>query len=113
MTNKERFIKAIARYQNFYSHKETKMRLLEKAFSEDSTIMDLDGLEELVDTISDMASVMFPNISEETVKNYIEYYIYEAVDIEEPFVEDEEKKWILNSSGDLYDMLEEWNQKKS
>ena len=113
MTNKERFMKAIARYQNFYSHKKTKMRLLEKAFGEESAIMDLDGLEELVDTISDMASVMFPNISEETVKDYIEYYIYEAVYMEEPFVEDEEKKWILNSSGDLYDMFEEWNQKKS
>ena len=113
MTNKERFVRAIARYQNFYSHKETKMMLLEKAFGEDSCIVDLDGTEEIINTISDMAIIMFPNISEETVKCYIEYYVYEAVDMKEPFVEDENKKWVLNSSSDLYDMFEEWNQKKS
>ena len=108
--NKERFIRAIARYQNLYSHKETKMKLLEKAFGNDTTVVDFDGLEEVVQTIIDMAIVMFPNVSEKTIKDYIEYYIYEAACVKDAVVEEEDGTiWKLTSSDVLYDMLEKWN----
>ena len=45
MENKERFIRAIARYQNFHSHIETINKLLEKAFGSDTVVFNFYGLD--------------------------------------------------------------------
>ena len=110
MENKERFIRAIARWQNFQSHLETKMRLLEKAFGSDTQIFDFDGLDELFDTVVDMAVLMFPNLKEEEIKENLSWYLYEAVDMEEPVVSFKEKEWKVINPEILYDMLYEFNK---
>ena len=114
MENKERFIRAIARWQNYRSHKETKNKLLEKAFGEDTSIFDYDGIEELEDAIIDLSSIMFKNITEEEIRDNIEYYLYEAVDMDNPEVSfvKEEKTFVLNSVSDLYDLLDYLNNKE-
>ncbi len=111
MGNKERFIRAIARWQNYYSHKETKSKLLEKAFGSDTMIFDFDGVDELLDSIIDMSCLMFPNISEENIRTNIEWYLYETPGQEEPEVYDSEsgKKYIIKSPKELYDMLYDFN----
>jgi hypothetical protein len=111
MTNKDRFIRAVARIQNYNSHKETKNKLLEKAFGSDTVIFDFDGVDELTDTLVDMTSVIFPNLSETNIKDNIEWYLYEAVGMDNPEVSDNnsDKTWIVNNSSVLYDMLEYFN----
>jgi hypothetical protein len=111
MGNKERFIRAIARWQNYHSHKETKSKLLEKAFGSDTMIFDFDGVDELLDSIIDMSCLMFPNISEEDIRTNIEWYLYETPGQEEPEVYDSEsgKKYIIKSPKELYDMLYDFN----
>ena len=114
MKNKERFIRAIARYQNFNSHKETKSKLLEKAFGSDTRIFDFDGVDELLDTVIDMSVFMFPNLSEEEIRENIEWFVYEAVDMENPEVIDPKgKTYIVKTSDILYDMLEDFNEIES
>ena len=110
MENKERFVRAIARWQNYNSHKETKNNLLERAFGSDTIIFDYDGVDEILNTVIDMACLMFPNISEDSIKDNIEYYCYEAVDMKNPAVSYEDgKEFVLNSSEVLYDMFEYLN----
>lgn len=111
MENKERFVRAIARFQNYYSHKETKCKLLEKAFGSDTSIFDFDGVEELFITIVDMATLMFPNLSEEEIEDNLSWYLYGAAEQEEPEVYDNEsgKKYIIKSPKELYDMLYDFN----
>lgn len=109
MENKERFIRAISRYQNYNSHICTRNKLLEKAFGSDTTIFNFDGLEELSDTIIDLSVLMFPNLSEAEIRDNIEWYLYEAVDMDNPEVIDGENKYIVNSSEALFLMLEQFN----
>lgn len=114
MENKERFIKAIARYQNYDSHLSTKRTLLEKAFGQDTQIFDFDGLDEILDTIVDMATLMFPNLSEKEVRENIEWYVYEAINIEEPVVEDGKgNKYKITNSLDLFNMLKAFNDEET
>ena len=110
MENKECFNKAIRRFQNYYSHKITKNKLLEKAFGEETAVFDFDGVDELFFTIEDMACLMFPNLSKNEIDENLEWYLYEAVDMNKPFVEEGENKWFINSPEDLYDMLDHFNQ---
>jgi len=109
MTNKDRFIRAVARVQNYNSHKETKNKLLEKAFGGDTVIFDFDGMEELTDALIDLTNVIFPNLTEIDVRDNIEWYLYEAVNMDNPEVSDKDKTWIVNNSSVLYDMLEYFN----
>jgi len=109
MTNKDRFIRAVARVQNYNSHKETKNKLLEKAFGGDTVIFDFDGTEELTDALIDLTSIIFPNLTETDIRDNIEWYLYEAVNMDNPEVSDKDKTWIVNSSSVLYDMLEYFN----
>jgi hypothetical protein len=109
MTNKERFIRAVARVQNYNSHKDTKNKLLEKAFGGDTVIFDFDGMEELTDALIDLTNVIFPNLTEIDVRDNIEWYLYEAVNMDNPEVSDKDKTWIVNNSSVLYDMLEYFN----
>jgi len=109
MINKDMFIRAVARIQNYNSHKETKNKLLEKAFGSDTVIFDFDGTEELTDALIDLANVIFPNLTETNIRDYIEWYLYEAVNMDNPEVSDKDKTWIVNNSSVLYDMLEYFN----
>ena len=57
-----------------------------------------------------MACLMFPNLSKNEIDENLEWYLYEAVDMNKPFVEEGENKWFINSPEDLYDMLDHFNQ---
>lgn len=104
--NKETFCKALRRFQNYRSHKETKNKLLEKAFGSDTTIFDFDGLDEILETIIDMSCIMFPNLLKEEIKEDIEWYVYEAVNMENPTIEDDKNnKWIVKAPEALYEMM--------
>ena len=109
MTNKERFIRAVARVQNYNSHKDTKNKLLEKAFGGDTVIFDFDGTEELTDALIDLTNIIFQNLTETDIRDNIEWYLYEAVNMDNPEVSDKDKTWIVSSSSVLYDMLEYFN----
>jgi len=109
MTNKERFIRAVARIQNYNSHKDTKNKLLEKAFGGDTVIFDFDGTEELTDALIDLTNIIFQNLTETDIRDNIEWYLYEAVNMDNPEVSDKDKTWIVSSSSVLYDMLEYFN----
>ena len=109
MTQEERFVRAIQRYQNFKSHLETRCRLLEKAFDEDTVIFDFNGLETIIDTIVDMSVCMFPNLEEEAIRDNIEWYLYEAVEMNNPTVEDNGTVYVVNSPELLYYMLRAFN----
>lgn len=111
MDNKARFIRAVSRFQNFRSHLETKCKLLEKAFGSDTTIFDFDGLEELFQAIVDMSCLMFPNLTEDEIAENISWYVYEAVDMDNPTVQDGDKEFIVNSVEALYDMLAYFHEK--
>ena len=113
MENKERFIRAIARYQNFHSHIETRNKLLEKAFGSDTTIFNFDGLDEIFNTIVDMASFIFPNLEEKEIEDWLGWYIYEASDMDKPEVESGSKTYIISNSEELYNMLYEFNEEKN
>ena len=71
--NKELFCKAFRRFQNYLSHKETKNKLLEKAFGSDTVVFDFDGLDEILETIIDMSCIIFPNLLKEEIKEDIEW----------------------------------------
>lgn len=111
MTNKDRFIRAVARIQNYNSHKETKNKLLEKAFGGDTVIFDFDGTEELTDALIDLTNVIFQNLTETDIRDNIEWYLYEAVNMDNPEVSDNnsDKTWIVNNPSVLYDVLEHFN----
>ena len=109
MTNKERFIRAVARVQNYNSHKDTKNKLLEKAFGGDTVVFDFDGTEELTDALIDLTNIIFQNLTETDIRDNIEWYLYEAVNMDNPEVSDKDKTWIVNNSSVLYDMLEYFN----
>jgi hypothetical protein len=111
MDNKARFMRAISRFQNFRSHLETKCKLLEKAFGSDTSIFDFDGLEELFQAIVDMSCLMFPNLTEDEIAENISWNVYEAVDMDNPTVQDGDKEFIVNSVEALYDMIAYFNEK--
>ena len=113
MENKERFIRAMARFQNYRSRKETKNKLLEKAFGSDTVIFDFDGVDELLDSVIDLACLIFTNLSEEEITENIEWYVYEAVDMDEPLVENNGKNYIVNSTEVLFEMLKDFNNVSS
>lgn len=107
MTNKEIFCRAVARFQNYFSKMETRNNIIEKLIGNDTTIMDFAGTTEILDCIFDIAHLMFPNIDEDVINDYISWYIYEAVDMDEPYIEDEHKKWTIKSAEDLFDYFNE------
>lgn len=109
MENKERFKRAMARFQNFYSNKVTKNELFEIAFGPDSTVMDFYGVDEILDTITDMAALMFPNIPEEEIKEDISWYLYVAVDMKEPFISFEGKEYLITNPESLYNAMSEFD----
>lgn len=112
MENKEKFIRAISRYQNFHSHIETRNKLLEKAFGSDTVIFNFDGLDEIFITIVDMSSFIFPNLKEKDIEDWLSWYIYEANDMDKPEVESGNKTYIISNSEELYNMLYEFNEEK-
>ena len=113
MENKERFIRAMARFQNYCSHKETKNKKIKKAFGSDTVIFDFDGMNELLDSIIDLACLIFTNLSEKEITENIEWYVYEAVNMDEPLVENNGKNYIVNSTEVLFEMLKNFNNVSS
>ena len=113
MENKERFIRAMSRFQNYCSHKETKNKLLEKAFGSDTVIFDFDGMNELLDSIIDLACLIFTNVSEKEITENIEWYVYEAVNMDETLVENNGKNYVVNSTEILFEMLKDFNNVSS
>lgn len=112
--SKEMFVKAIRRFQNYYSHLETKNKLLEKAFGSDSCVMDFSGLEELRDSIVDLTKVIFPSLLEKVIADNIDWYLYEVPMLEgDAEVFDGERKYNIKSPEDLFDMLSNFNKEMS
>jgi len=110
MTNKERFVKAVKRFQEYMKHKEEKNDLLEKAFGSDTRVFDFDGVEELSSTIIDMSVLMFHNLLEKVVIDNIDWYLFETPNMTEPAVFDGNKKYIIDSPEKMFDMLNEFNE---
>lgn len=113
---KELFIKSIARWQNYRSMLKTRMNLFEKIFSigqdNESRVFDFIGLEEMTQSLYDICSLIFPKLSIEEIKENISWYLYEAVDLDEPLVESNGKEWIVSNSSILYDMMKEFEEEK-
>lgn len=109
---KTKFVNAIKLFNNYHSHLDNKNNLLEQAFGEDSVLMDYDGIEEMLELIKDEFSLIFPNIKKDELDDWIEYYLYEVGDLEDPEVEVGDKKYVLNSDDAFWDMLVDFNNKK-
>lgn len=113
MNNKDVFVKAIERFEQYREKKEKKNKLLEQAFGSDTTIFDFDGLEEILECVVDLAQLIFTAIPKEHLEENISWYIYEASGMDEPVVsessDDDSKKWVVNSPEVLYDMLSYFN----
>ena len=103
----------MARFKNYCSNKETKNKLLEKAFGSDTVIFDFDGMNELLDSIIDLACLIFTNLSEKEITENIEWYVYEAVNMDEPLVENNGKNYVVNSTEVLFEMLKDFNNVSS
>ena len=113
MGDKERFVKALSRFQNFRSHMETRCKILEKAFDEDTIIFDFKGLDVVLDTIIDMSVYLFPKLSEAEIKENIEWYVYEAENMTNPIIEYKGMEYIINSVETLYDILKLFNDESA
>lgn len=114
MNNKDVFVKAIERFEQYREKKEKKNKLLEQAFGSDTTIFDFDGLEEILGCVVDLGQLIFTAIPKENLEENISWYVYEASGMDEPIVsessdDDDGKKWVVNSPEVLYDMLSYFN----
>ena len=102
MTNKEKLIKAIENYNNHLSFLENRSKILQKAFDEDTVILDLSGLDYLMEDIDIIISLLFPKMTWEQIKEEVEYYLFEP----SPVITVNGKDWILSSPETFYDYLE-------
>lgn len=112
MTNKERFVQSVARFQNLKSSLETRNNLLEKAFGEDTEIIEYRGLDEMLLTLWDMCCVMFSDIPEDVLKDEIEWFLYEAVNLsddESKYIEINNVKYMVRNSEEFYNYLYLYN----
>lgn len=108
---KNLFTKAIQRWLNYYSHMKKRNDTLEKVFGEETSMFDFVGVEELLSATVDMAFLMFPKLNRDEIEENICWYVYEAVDMENPEVSDNDKTWIVNTPEDLFAMLKDFNDK--
>lgn len=109
MNRKEVFIKANARLQNYYSHIDTRNKLLEKALDSgdnETRIFDFSGINELLNATIDIGILMFPNIKEEVIKDYIEWFVYENEFGKREFTINDKP---IKNSEDLFIFFEEEN----
>jgi len=102
LTNKEKLIKAIENYNNHHSFLENRTKILQKAFDEDTVIMDLSGLDYLMEDIEIIISLIFPKMTCEQIKEEVEYYLFET----SPAITIDNKEWTLSSPKAFYNYLE-------
>lgn len=110
----KRFVEAVNRTICFMEKIRKKNEALEEILCDqdkETRIFDFTGVNELVDTLVDLTCVMFPNISEDEILENINWYIYEATSMKEPYIVDKGKTYIINNPEDLYNYLVVVNEK--
>ncbi len=102
------FTNAVNRLKKYSEYKYNKSHELSKILK-DSTIIDTDGEEELFDATVDITCCVLPNLSKETIKNYLGWYIYEIDEKSFPtsIEYDNESKVITNDPGSLFDFFKD------
>ena len=108
MENKDIFLKQIASFQNFRSMLETRNMLLEKALSEDTTVMDFRGIDEFENCLADLLYVMFTpfgKITYESAHEEIDWFIYEWDSERANQIEIEGKVYTISSPEDFWNYL--------
>lgn len=110
--NKEIFSRNLDRVSAYFESLRKKEDLLEEVFSDCSIIIN-HGVDELIESAVDLGMVLFPKLSKDTVKEDIDWYLFEVDSLENPVVTINDREFVINNSSDLYDMLEFQNNLES
>lgn len=107
MTDFEKFTLAVKTIKDFQEKKNEQNEALEKAFGQDSTIMDFIGLDELMTMFKIVCSSLFPKISQQEIEENCEWYIWEVPNFNNSGaeIEDNGKIYKIVSDQDMFNYL--------
>lgn len=113
MRNKEKiFSRNLDRIKTYFETLRKKEKLLEEAFPDCSIIIN-HGVEELIESATDLGMILFPKLSKDTVKEDIDWYLFEVDSLKPPIVTINGNNFVISSPFDLYNMLKFQNNLES